>query len=204
MTLKRTKIVILPTTNKSNIILSGFNTLFKTPPMSVKTSDTYQHLYILSDEEIKEGDWCINKNGVLFKQETDKIFPLFNGSKKVIATTDPKLHKDGIAKIPITFIEEYITEYNKGNIIELVNVEYQRYWEYNDINFSHKTLSEPADGEILKLHKDNTIIIHKIKDSWNREEYIEGMWQAYKKANTIFEDEVALKNEFNKWIEKIL
>ena len=35
-------------------------------------------------------------------------------------------------------------------------------------------------------------------------EVIEQMWLAYKAANTIFEDESALRVEFNNWIDKNL
>ena len=52
--------------------------------------------------------------------------------------------------------------------------------------------------------KDSTITIKKLKDSWNRGEVIEQMWLAYKAANTIFEDESALRVEFNNWIDKNL
>ena len=41
-------------------------------------------------------------------------------------------------------------------------------------------------------------------NSWNREEVIEQMWSAYKAANTIFEDESALRVEFNNWIDQNL
>ena len=40
---------------------------------------------IVSDEEIKEGDWVVDKHDVVYKQETDKIFTKFNGAKKIIA-----------------------------------------------------------------------------------------------------------------------
>lgn len=49
-----------------------------------------------------------------------------------------------------------------------------------------------------------SITIKKLKDSWNRGEVIEQMWLAYKAANTIFEDESALRVEFNNWIDKNL
>jgi hypothetical protein len=44
-----------------------------------------QYALIVSDEEIKQGDWCVDKHDVVYKQETDKIFPKFSGAKKVIA-----------------------------------------------------------------------------------------------------------------------
>lgn len=54
------------------------------------------------------------------------------------------------------------------------------------------------------LDTNKPITIKKLKDSWNREEIIEQMWLAYKASNTIFEDESALRVEFNNWIDKNL
>ena len=48
------------------------------------------------------------------------------------------------------------------------------------------------------------ITIKELKDSWNREEIIEQMWLAYKAANTVFEDESALRIEFDNWIDQNL
>ena len=66
----KANVYLLSTDQKSNIILSGFNTLFLSPPMQVKSSDTYQHFYItlpqsdLEISKIKEGDWCLGMDGV--------------------------------------------------------------------------------------------------------------------------------------------
>jgi len=66
-----------------------------------------QHIYITSDEEIKEGDWCIDKHNVVYKQETDKIFTEFTGAKKIILTTDFTLAPD-VHKIPDEFLEWFV------------------------------------------------------------------------------------------------
>ena len=65
-----------------------------------------QHIYITNNEEIKEGDWCINKHNVVYKQETDKIFTEFTGSKKIILTTDQNL--DGVQAIDTKFLEWFV------------------------------------------------------------------------------------------------
>ena len=67
-----------------------------------------QHIYITSNEEIKEGDWCIDKHNVVYKQETDKIFTKFNGVKKIILTTDQDLIKDGVQAIDDEFLEWFV------------------------------------------------------------------------------------------------
>ena len=64
-----------------------------------------QHLFITSDEEIKQGDWCIYKTGeiihYLVKLNTDNL-------KKIILTTDPDLIKDGVQPIDDEFLEWFV------------------------------------------------------------------------------------------------
>ena len=69
---------------------------------------SYQNIYIPSDEEIKEGDWCI-----LLKGKKDYIFkalPIDNCSncKKIILTTDQDLIKDGVQAIDDEFLEWFV------------------------------------------------------------------------------------------------
>lgn len=169
-----------------------------------------QHLYIISDDEIKDGDWCYDEyNKVIFKNNS-KGTP--GASKKIIATTD-RLNKysTGMVQLPQlsqSFIEEYVEEYNKGNIITDVLVEHDENIIVNQTKpiLQHqgskpKTVPYKIEHMLKVNPKDNTITIKKVKDSWNREEHIEGMWKAYKASNTIFEDEESLKQEFNEWIE---
>ena len=74
------------------------------------TRNTFKNcnIYITSDEEIKDGDWCIDKHNVVYKQETDKIFTKFNGAKKIILTTDQDLIKDGVQAIDDEFLEWFV------------------------------------------------------------------------------------------------
>ena len=103
-----------------------------------------QHLYIISDDEIKDGDYFLadnrlnttsNKglpNWVLCKCTKVKNSWVYcneipdeghNGDwcKKIIATTDESLN---LPQPSQQFIQKYIEEYNKGNIITDVLVEY--------------------------------------------------------------------------------
>jgi len=77
-----------------------------------------QNIYITSDEEIKEGDWCIDKHNIVYKQESNKIFSEFTGSKKIILTTDQELIKDGVQAIDTEFLEWFV----KNSSCESVNV----------------------------------------------------------------------------------
>jgi hypothetical protein len=97
------------------------------------------HLYILSNEKINPSEYYINNN-VLFKAD-DKFDEGNNpnqnkNNKKVIATTDSSLQikaSNGsdiswdLPQIPQQFIEHFINEFNKGNVITDVMVEVEGY-----------------------------------------------------------------------------
>jgi len=65
-----------------------------------------RHIYITSDEEIKEGDWCVDDIGDVFKIEYLKYFKDF--CKKIILTTDQDLIKDGVQAIDDEFLEWFV------------------------------------------------------------------------------------------------
>lgn len=130
-----------------------------------------QHLYITSDDEIKDGEYIYSPFRGIIKVE--RVFTLKDGrkcftykgedtvfscEKKIIASTDPSL------KLPLPsdkFIQAYIDAYNQGNPIEKVLVECYTTHETDGARFLNYKL------------KDNNIIIKKVKDSWNRDEVIE-------------------------------
>jgi len=71
-----------------------------------------------------------------------------------------------LPSISQSFIQYFITEYNKSNIITEVEVEYEnkRYWSNDSGQYFNEV------NESLKLNPDNTINIKPLKDSWTREE----------------------------------
>ena len=200
---KSAQVVMLPTNEKAPT--HDYLFLYKPSNRLVKNGFV-QHLYFLSDEEIKEGDWvyCLREGfEPVLKQKVnpigvnnDKMF------KKIIATTDRSLEvvSKGInpvyEKLPqpsTSFIEKFVEEYNKGNVITEVMVEY----EYN--SYSTKTNGELTADLKLKINPDNTIDINMPKDSWSREEVVE-LIQKYSKECTgwpWFETD-------EKWIEENL
>ena len=175
----------------------------------------FWNLYIISDDEIKEGDYFLadnrlnttsNKglpNWVLCKCTKVKNSWVYcneipdeghNGDwcKKIIATTDESLN---LPQPSQQFIQKYIEEYNKGNVITDVLVEY-------DV---HKNSFIPL--WIPKVNpKDNTITIKKVKDSYSREEvigfgnkvkeYCKDGWKSDSLHRVFF--------EWDKWIEENL
>jgi hypothetical protein len=78
-----------------------------------------QNIYITSSEEIKKGDWCLDKFNQRWKLEDNKLIAFDNKGvkrfstdnvlghecKKIILTTDTKLIADGIQAIDDEFLE---------------------------------------------------------------------------------------------------
>jgi len=193
------------------------------------------HLYILSDEEIKEGDWFMDITPMNYGKIYQSVgFSKSKGyehwikstigvikepiiqCKKIIATRDTSLkilcnkcegagwmleckncNGEGLISLPqpsTSFIQKYIEEYNKGNVITDVMVEYEGIeWLDKPLKYFPK----------INL-KDNTITIRPIKNNWTREEVIELCKKAYKDSNSTGLDKKTLELESNDWIEENL
>lgn len=186
---KECGVVMLEATNgSSHILINPSNGVLYYHEQSCDIgAHRLQHLYITSDDEIKEGDKVL-----IFNNEGNiKIFspkicstvaksmnlsnkdsdPTQHKYKKIIATTDTSLYinaifeqdmhmyQKGLPQPSDKFIQAYIDAYNKGEKIEKVLVELEMYAEdiTNFINYKPKL-------------KDNNIIIKKVKDSWSRAE----------------------------------
>jgi hypothetical protein len=72
-----------------------------------------QHIYITSNEEIKEGDWACHKNITNDKYQIVKCNSSNKESiqehwKKIILTTDQDLIKDGVQSIDDEFLEWFV------------------------------------------------------------------------------------------------
>lgn len=149
---KQHKVVMLPTDNKAPIARFN-NTLYNTNKGKDYSSCILQHIYILSDDEIKRGDWYVDDT-INVRQSVTSDTDYWNvrkDYKKIIATTDKSLkigeepkkwisaggqggqlsvhwdmwNKSQLPQIPQQFIEKYITKYNKGSIITDIMVEYE-------------------------------------------------------------------------------
>jgi len=192
---KECKIVMLPVDKNGALTLSNNNLLGTHYP---QVHDKFgrnkpQHLYILSNEAIKEGDWYYNTiHNKLFQSIHKDQY--FENEFKVIATTDTSIKIEcdackrsknipnsiytcscqSIPYIPQSFIEKYISEYNKGNKIENVMVEYEDKGFIQLMNPEEPLPTKQhhywIENIIPKLNQDNTINIKSVKDSWTREE----------------------------------
>jgi hypothetical protein len=161
----------------------------------VETDSIYpKHLYILSDEEIKGGDWILDSANKLRKvlkisednrlclSELFAITVLASSCKKIIASTDPSLN---LPRPSDSFIKKYC---ELGGIDEVM-VEYIE--ERNWMTDPYKIWSE----FVLKVASDNTITIRSVKDSWNRKEVL-SLFEKYALEGDISVDEI------RKWIEE--
>ena len=190
------------------------------------TNQTVQHLYITSDEEIKVNDWvmlnyrigksidkalpaCLKNafHNADFWNAENKTQNL--GNKPIIATTDTSLRRMGdagivdialgleISYIPESFIKYFIEEYNKGNVITKVMVEY--------VQVPNSVFIQVLEAPYiqLKINSDNTINIKPIKNSWNREEHIANI-KAFSKVFVANTDTAHKQADIDKWIEENL
>jgi hypothetical protein len=99
--LKNCKTVMLPTNEKAPINLTNQGLLFNSPDYIGKN----QHLYILSDDEIKVGDYTIDNDGNLPFQIHANIVRYKQGKyPKIIASTDSSLNLPSPSQ---AFIEKY-------------------------------------------------------------------------------------------------
>jgi hypothetical protein len=100
---------LLPAEKPSRLLLSGFGTLFLTPPMEVKSSDKYQNIYITNSEEIKEGDIVYStKQDYNIQKVSKDLVQAYRDSghyKKIILTTDQDLIADGVQSIDDELLE---------------------------------------------------------------------------------------------------
>jgi hypothetical protein len=220
---KLAQVVMLSTNEKAkigDIVMSKFDDihiLTKNDGKEYAKTVTSQHLYILSDEEIKEGDWFVGfADGSIkpFVMQADESTVEINNwqlnkkgyssNKKIIATTDRSLKvfihttmaidmDDCYESLPQpsqSFIEKFVEEYNKGNVITEVMVEYESIGAYANPKYN-------SDYQ-LKINSDNTINIINSKERWSREEVVELL---YKHTEYMLSGK---KDTLDKWIEENL
>lgn len=196
------EIIMLVTDKKATGIIKFGNQL-RTTSEGLSSMVYYsQHLYFLSNEEIKKGDWYLN---IVSNEIVNVDFNIDyeqNHCKKIIATTDISLQLPQPSK---EFIQAYIQAYNKGKpitkvLVEMEEIDSQDY--HAEIDYFGKTDIE-LEYE-LKINSSNEITIKKIKDNYTREEVIELLSKHFVKAGS----KIGLGQnvtEFTKiWIEENL
>lgn len=152
------KVVMIATEKTGNILKSNSDgeIMWSSIPTLPDVALTPQHLYFVSEQEIKEVEWVFNKN-------TQSIYrivkrPIIEGEVKIIATTDPSL---GLPLIGQPFVEAYVKAQGK---IKEVNLELIKREDDSDMpNHGLRIISYPA------TRPDGTVIVHQSK-TYTREE----------------------------------
>lgn len=212
---RKCQVLMLPTDKHAAIVQESFlrNKRFILG-RTLNIGDIGYHLYITSDEDIKEGDWClvVKSHKDLLK---DDIFQ-YNGEcsinheyiKKIIATTNTSLYTEkeswfssvksfGDNKVKLQlpkpsqqFIKEYIKElnkeYNKSDVISDVLVEY---------TYDNGEIFVPMNTLYLLVNSDNTINIKPTKNYWSKEDVVTLLYKS--RFHKDSSDE-----KFDKWIEQ--
>lgn len=203
---KECKVQMLPTEDKSHIGLytdvRGKLDIYYRDKLTPQVRDFFpQHLYITSDEKIKEGDWYYEKEHKRTLQcKTDTQSEIINSwedCRKIIGTTDNNLFSEediiphtSLPMIPQSFISEYC---DKGGI-ETVMVEYK----LMSITKGHHNFIHEYE---LKLSSDNTIIIHPLEEKMYSKEEVETLISDFYSA---FCNSTGLEQERDNWIKENL
>lgn len=160
-----------------------------------------QHLYFISDREIKEGDWYIHNqkpNGLRIYKCTSIAIPM--DAKKIEATTDPSIcspHPSDIGmvafqipQIPESFIQAYVKA--NGDIKDVM-IEIERVFGVHTPDFSTEVKTRP----------DNTVIIHQSK-TYTRDEVKIKLENLINAINLHNENDKLCNFIFQDWIEENL
>lgn len=212
--------VVLLETQKSNICTYCDDNILElyAEPINKSKYKPY-HIYISTDEEIKEDDWVIEgieQMAPLYiskieKNDLKRCFENWENKscRKIIASTDDSLiikydgktsiNKDWngklLPKITDEFIEYYIEQYNKANVIEdivLVKLEKDTDIHSDDLPIISFTK--------LKVTPDDTINIKIVKESYSRDE----VKQLLEKGMVYSSPFTSLSERMSDWIENNL
>lgn len=166
--------------------------LFNSGNAASNSGSTYQfyEIYIISDEEPKNNEWCVGNKGSVLK--VPKLWISSGDWKKIIATTDKSLN---LPLIHDSFLPPFIKAYNEGKAITEVDLE--MCGGTND-RFIQKEWR-------IKTRPDNTVIIHESK-KYSKEEVVKllnGMAE-YITNEVLADDYMPTIEDTNKWIDKNL
>jgi hypothetical protein len=108
---------LLPTENPSRLFKDNFSKYFISINIDQEQNHfTHQHIYISSDEEIKDGEYGLSKLNEIVKFHSGYDYKYY---AKIILTTDQELINDGIQVIDDEFLEWFV----KNPSCEWVKVE---------------------------------------------------------------------------------
>jgi hypothetical protein len=138
---------ILPTNKPSRLvkIYNDVNRETFTLKLDVEVNDSfkeYVNIYITSDEEIKDGEWCLLNNRLVVRYFKPPVES--KSFKKIILTTDKDLIKDGVQEIDDEFLEWFVENPNCGE------VEVEKYFHEVGDTYDYEIIIPKEDTEISK------------------------------------------------------
>jgi hypothetical protein len=158
---------ILPTDKPSRIVKHNAENNYKILPGFISSNPAYttQHIYITSDEEIKEGDWCFDIFlDAVFQANCFMGIKTKNTAKKIILTTDPDLIKDGVRAIDDEFLQWFVNNPNCDSVetvIEKMFPMYESFPEsinkppfYGNLKYKIITPQEKPEEDYFKYLKE--------------------------------------------------
>jgi hypothetical protein len=136
------------------------------------------HLYITSDEEIKEGDWYYRSDYMPYINKDNNDSHGMCDCKKIILTTDQDLIADGVQAIDDEFLEWFVKNPN----CEYVEAKISRYKHYYKTGEIMTSLSSTPDFSSRNMQCEKVQSIYKIiipqeehKQEFDRSKYIAGI-----------------------------
>lgn len=159
---KNCKVILLPTKDLNGLwSYKGKRLHYDQANFNDEDETEYFHLNIFSDEALKQDEYGLFDGGLgRIGIDTYNAFVKYSVTpKKLIATTDKELQKEGVALIDDEFIKEYC-----NNPVEEVLVEY-----YNVKTYELDANSREMDSyySTIKLSSSGSIIIKPAEENWN-------------------------------------
>jgi hypothetical protein len=175
---KEHNVVMLATDKGSNLHRNNLSTLYTTPNISTSVVSEDFHLYILSDEDTKAGEYFYNFNdNKVWKTDTGMEYS--DKHRKIIATTNSELKVEypshnvvqALVSLPRPsndFIKAYIKAYNENNPITKVLVEYELKQITKKEDYQYQNGESNLNYQLtLKVAPDNTITIKPVKEDYS-------------------------------------
>lgn len=195
--MKRTfKVVMLPTEKASALYLKSGLLFYPELGKRKGTVAVNQHLYIISDDRIKEGDWQLVyedgqysirqytvKGGKKWGSEAFNSKGLISLCKKIIASTDKSITPK--FWVPYSFVNAYVKANNAGKPITEINLEMEDAIMYDD-------------GLFMPKHRiDGSVVVHQSR-TYSRSE-VEGILHDYREHAWV---SGVAKHDLEKWIDE--
>ena len=151
---KKRNLWVIPTDKPSRLYINLLDYLSFD---SLQLRGSNQNIYITSDEEIKEGDWFLNKISMKTYKNIWDDYSNNIDEEKIILTTDQELIKDGVQAIDDEFLEWFVKN-SSCEEVEVVKESYGICNSKDDRCYCYTQIDEHNCPNFIKEYK---IIIPK-------------------------------------------